>query len=248
MPSTQSKPQGKLWNQQELEWSGSHYQGLPILADASDVHELAMDMLQDHLRPDARILDVAAGAGAFSRRLLDHGFGQVEALELREEAFAVPGVPVHPLDLNGAWSEQLPVRFDALVGLEVIEHLENPWHFTRQCSAALSPGGLLLLSTPNIESSRSRIEFLLTAEFRFFRAKDYVDCGHITPMTARQVERTAVQAGLQQIECRHSRHKGIERPGRFRKTLRTLLYALSWPFMKGQKRGEESLFLFQKSK
>ncbi len=156
------------------------------------------------------------------------------------------GLPVHALDLNSAWAKQLPGCFDALVALEVIEHLENPWHFTRQCAAALSPGGWLLISTPNIESSRSRIEFLLTGEFRFFRAKDFVECGHITSLTAQQIERTAFHAGLEQVEYRHSRHKGMPCPGSFRKTLRSLLYALSWLFMKGQKHGEESLFLFRK--
>jgi 2-polyprenyl-3-methyl-5-hydroxy-6-metoxy-1,4-benzoquinol methylase len=247
MSLSESKLQGTLWNQQQPEWTGGRYQGLPILADAPDVHELALDMLQSRLRSDARILDVAAGAGAFSRRLVDHGFTHVEALELRAEAFQVPGVPVHPLDLNGEWATQLPDKFDALVALEVIEHLENPWHFTRQCAAALSMGSWLLLSTPNIESSRSRIEFLLTGEFRFFRAKDFVECGHITSLTAEQLERTSFHAGMELYEYRHSRHKGIERPGSLRKTLRALLYTLSWPFMKGRKRGEESLFLFRKS-
>ncbi len=247
MPPPDSKLQGTLWNQQKLEWTGSRYQGLPILADAADVHELALAMLKDRLRPDARILDVAAGAGAFCRRLLDHGFNHVEALELRAAEFSIRGLPVHPLDLNGAWAKLLPGRFDALAALEVIEHLENPWHFTRQCAAALSPGGWLLLSTPNIESSRSRIEFLLAGEFRFFRAKDYVECGHITSLTGQQIERTAFHAGLEQVEYRHSRHKGMPCPGSFRKTLRSLLYALSWPFMKGKTHGEESLFLFRKT-
>ncbi|OAI45867.1 hypothetical protein AYO44_02395 [Planctomycetaceae bacterium SCGC AG-212-F19] len=246
MTQTKSGVQGEIWNQQEMAWPGSFYQGLPVHADDEDVHELALALFQEVLAPEARILDVGAGAGAFSRRLLDHGFHGVEAVELRQEAFAVSGVPVHALDLNSAWAEPLPGRFDAVVALEVIEHLENPWHFTRQCAAAVRPGGWVLLSTPNIESSRSRIEFLLTGEFRFFREKDFADCGHITSLTARQMERTAAGAGLGLREYRHSRHKGMLRPGSFRKNLRAMLYALSWPFMKGKRRGEESLFLFQR--
>jgi 2-polyprenyl-3-methyl-5-hydroxy-6-metoxy-1,4-benzoquinol methylase len=241
-----AKLRGAIWNQNEMTWPGSHYQGLPVHADDEDVHELALAMVQARVSPDSRILDVGAGAGAFTRRLLDHGFGNLEAAELRASAFAVPGLPVYPLDLNDAWAGQLLGRFDALVALEVIEHLENPWHFARQCAAAVRPGGWVLWSTPNIESSRSRLEFLLRGEFRFFRAKDFTDCGHITPLTARQVQQIAKQAGLELIDYRHNRHKGMESPSSPRKALRTLLYALSYPFMKGRKRGEESLFLFRK--
>jgi 2-polyprenyl-3-methyl-5-hydroxy-6-metoxy-1,4-benzoquinol methylase len=245
-PSTHlEKVQGTVW-EQEKGWSGSHYQGLPVHADGDDVHALALEMLRAHIGVEACILDVGAGAGAFSQRLLDHGYWKLEAVELRSDAFAVPEVPVHALDLNDAWAEQLAGRADAVVSLEVIEHLENPWQFARQCAAAVRPGGWVLLSTPNIESSRSRIEFLLGGEFRFFRAKDFTGCGHITGLTATQMERVGARAGLELIEYRHSRHKGWPRPRSRRKALRAILYALAYPFMNGRKRGEVSLFLFRR--
>jgi cyclopropane fatty-acyl-phospholipid synthase-like methyltransferase len=239
--------QGAIWNQQEIHWPGSFYQGLPVHADDEDVHVLALDVMQKHVPPQARILDVGAGAGAFSRRLLDHGYHNVQAVEWRADSFAVPGVPVYPLDLNQSWSESLPGRYDAVVSLEVIEHLENPWHFARQCAAAVHPGGWVLISTPNIESSRSRLEFLLTGQFRFFRECDYADCGHISSLTSRQMTWLGQRAGLELVEYRHNRHKGVPRPGNVRKGLRALLYLLSFPFMHGRKWGEESLFLFTRS-
>jgi len=42
-----------------------------------------------------------------------------------------------------------PRRFDAIVAGEVLEHLENPYRFVRDCREALRPGGRLVLSTPN---------------------------------------------------------------------------------------------------
>jgi len=246
MMTDQRKVAGTIWNQPgEMAWTGSFYKGLPVHADDEDVHLIALEMLQGRLPTGMRVLDVGAGAGAFSLRLQDHGYG-VEALELRAEAFAVPGVPVHALDLNGDWAAGLPVHFDAVVSLEVIEHLENPWHFVRQCAAAVRSGGWVLLSTPNIESSRSRLDFLLGGEFRFFKHKDHVDCGHITSLTGQQLEWVGRRAGLRLAEFRHSRHKGLPRPGSPRRTLRSLLYALSFPFMKGRKCGEESLVLYRK--
>ncbi len=40
-------------------------------------------------------------------------------------------------------------RFDAIVAGEVLEHLENPYRFVRDCREVLRPGGCLVLSTPN---------------------------------------------------------------------------------------------------
>jgi 2-polyprenyl-3-methyl-5-hydroxy-6-metoxy-1,4-benzoquinol methylase len=227
-------------------WHAGYYDGLPVHADSVEIHEEALALLQAHADRRGRVLDVGAGAGAFSKRLLDHGFTNIEALELRAEAFHVAGVPVHTLDLHGPWADQLPARYDAAVALEVIEHLENPWHFARQCAAALRPEGVVVLSTPNIESSRSRIEFLLRAEFRFFGLRDYERVGHITSLTTAQILRVFAQAGCELIEHRHSAHKGMPRPGNPKKALRALLYALSYPFMSGTHRGEESLFVFRK--
>src|SRR5205085_111045 len=131
------------------------YAGLPIHADSADIHEQALALLCDHVRDRHGILDIGAGAGALTRRLLDHGFTGLEAIELRAQAFQVADVPVHPINLDSAWAGQFPQPFNGVAALEIIEHLENPWHFARQCAAVVRPGGVVVISTPNIESSRS---------------------------------------------------------------------------------------------
>lgn len=240
-------PHGASWNlTQEEVGKGGYYGGLPIHADSVEVHERALELLEAYCPAPVRILDVGAGPGAFSKRLVDRGY-HVEAIEIRPDAFLVPNVPVYPLNLQEDWASQLPCRYDALAALEVFEHLENPWHFARQCAAALTPGGVLVLTTPNIESSRSRIEFLLQAEFRFFDREAFQKIGHITSMTTNQIRWAFGQAGMELVERRYSRHKGIWKPGNPKRTLRAFLYALSYPFMRGTKLGEASVFLFRKS-
>ncbi len=221
------------------------YKDLPIYADSIHVHEEAFKLLETHARKDGLVADIGAGAGAFSRRMLDNGF-TIEALELDPAAFKISDVPVHSRDLNSDWSHDLEGRFTGAVALEVIEHLENPWHFARQCGAILKPGGIMVLSTPNIESSRSRIEFLLRADFRFFDEDDYRDVGHITPLTSRYIQRVFERAGFEIVERRYSRHKGVRAPLSLRKALRFLIYILSYPFMQGTKHGEASIFCFRK--
>jgi len=263
MPTTDSQvndalPRGADWNQLGEQSRNNFndagmptrisYSGIPVAADGLDVHETAMSMLKRH-QPDVTsvVLDVGAGAGAFVQRVLDNGYPHVHALEVNAPAFQVDEVPLHACNLDLAWADELPTRFDALVSLEVIEHLENPWHFARQCTAAVRPGGVIVLSTPNIQSSRSRLQFLLNAEFRFFANKDFERIGHMTSLTKDQIFHAFTCAGCELLDYRHSAHKGMPRPTSPKKMLKAILYAASYPFMRGAKCGEVSLFAFRRA-
>lgn len=41
------------------------------------------------------------------------------------------------------------VKFDAVLALEIIEHVSNPTTFLTQCAALVKPGGIFILSTIN---------------------------------------------------------------------------------------------------
>jgi 2-polyprenyl-3-methyl-5-hydroxy-6-metoxy-1,4-benzoquinol methylase len=113
--------------------------------------------------PRGRVLEVAAGSGAFARRLLDMGYA-VEACDLFPEQFKVPEIPVRYADL----SERLPyddAMFDYASCLEGIEHLEDQFAFVRECWRILRPGGLLLISTPNVLGLASRWRYFWTGFF-----------------------------------------------------------------------------------
>jgi SAM-dependent methyltransferase len=43
-----------------------------------------------------------------------------------------------------------------------VEHLQDQFHFVRECRRVLKPGGRLVLSTPNILNLASRLKYLLT--------------------------------------------------------------------------------------
>lgn len=54
-------------------------------------------------------------------------------------------------------------RFDLVTSLEVIEHVADPAGFVAGLAAALAPGGLLILSTPN-RTALSRIALIMLGE------------------------------------------------------------------------------------
>jgi SAM-dependent methyltransferase len=107
----------------------------------------------------ARILDVGAGEGYLCQLLQERGY-QVEACDYLQDIFKVPGVPFHKADLNHA----IPLpdnTYDAIVSIEVLEHLENHVRFIQECLRVTRPGGLAIFTTPNILSLPSRWHFFL---------------------------------------------------------------------------------------
>lgn len=175
------------------------YKGLPIFA-APGLHEAAAQLLGDAAAAGARVLEFGAGSGAMSLRLHDAGF-DVTASDLFAESFQPQQVPFVAADLNGpafadTLAAQWPQGFDAVMALEIIEHLENPRHTLRQIRALLPAGGQLLLSTPNIANPVSQALFVRRGQFQWFRDIDYREQGHITPLSPWVLEKALAEAGF----------------------------------------------------
>lgn len=66
---------------------------------------------------------------------------------------------------------------DIVTFLEIVEHLNNPWMCMKNISAAMAPGGFLILTTPNPGWSTSRISLLLKGVLTCFTQSD-LDLNH----------------------------------------------------------------------
>lgn len=140
------------------------------------------------------VLDLGGGTGAWSNRLLRSGYRDIIAMDLDEPQFRGDAQFIKG-DLNHDFSRCLPPgKFRLITALELIEHLENPAHFLRQCASLLAPEGILVLTTPNIESMPSRLKFLLQGRLRHFDQNG--DPTHITPIDTYLLGRLAGKAGL----------------------------------------------------
>jgi SAM-dependent methyltransferase len=158
------------------------YKGLAIHARA-ELHDEIGRIVAATLTSGALVLDVAAGSGAMCRRLQDLGFTPT-ACDIVSEKFRLHGdVDFFEIDLNQHFPDHFRAMFDCVIAMEIIEHLENPWHFLRQCFFVLRPGGLLVVSTPNIGSPASRAAYARAGKFRWFDEHNYEMDGHITPIT-----------------------------------------------------------------
>jgi SAM-dependent methyltransferase len=175
--------------------TGVDYKGLAIHARA-EIHETVGRIAAALLPAGARILDLAAGSGALCLRLKDLGFVPT-ACDLVAENFRLHDkVDFFELNLNRPLPDCFSAMFDCVAATEIIEHIENPRHLLRQCFNALKPGGLLIVSTPNIGSPASRASYVRTGEFRWFSDEHYTTDGHITPITLLGLRLMLAEAGF----------------------------------------------------
>jgi SAM-dependent methyltransferase len=152
----------------------------------ADCHQITLRLAA--AEAPGRALDLGAGQGALSEALKLRGF-EVTAADINTAQFRASGVTCAKLDLN----RPLPFPdegFDLVLAVEILEHLESPRAFLREIFRVLRPGGLAVVSTPNITSLPSRVLFLATGCFDLFvptkrRLEDPLDAeadGHISPL------------------------------------------------------------------
>ncbi len=115
----------------------------------------------------ARIADVGAGNGHFSQALgealrargLDPG-EHLAACDVVPQEFHYAPVRCAPIGPDG----RLPfaeAAFDAVVSIEVVEHVENQFAFLRELARIARPGAVVVVTTPNTLNANSRVRTLL---------------------------------------------------------------------------------------
>jgi len=224
-----------------------YYKGMLIHADTG-MHDQAADLFKKYVRTPATVVDVGAGAGAFSQRLHDLGYS-VTALDVDPDKWAANDIAFQKLNIDLGIAGSLNRLFDAACCLEVIEHVENPWNLLREIHSILKPGGVLILSTPNITSFLSRILFLRNGTFHQFEEGD-LSYGHINPISAFELQHAAVQTGWVVKEVREGGYLPVFDTKSFGSWFRTLsfnvLCGLSYLFARGNKNGWCLFFVLQK--
>lgn len=154
------------------------------------------------------LLRLPAGA-----TVLDVGCGRAQLGEAAQEAgLVVTGVEVHPeatsvargriarlieadlLDLDAVGAALGETRFDALVFSDVLEHVAWPVEVLSSYLRWLKPGGLVVVSVPNVASWDSRLR-LLAGSFAYTDS-GLMDRTHLRFFTVSSARELVREAGL----------------------------------------------------
>ncbi len=142
------------------------------------LHDFLDPILKRYAIPGGRAIDLGAGSGALAVRLRDLGC-EVIAVDLNAERYKAD-IPFIPMDLNHPDFSPLGNGFfDLVTAVEVIEHLESPIAFLRHIRSLCKPGGMALITTPNMDNGPSRFRFLLTGKLHMMDEKVP---NHISPV------------------------------------------------------------------
>jgi SAM-dependent methyltransferase len=179
---------------------------VPLSHSATTMRVLTLLDVLDWTR--ARVVDVGAGTGFFSQalgeRLRARGIDPGERIAACDAApgyFLYAPVRCRPIGSDG----RLPfddAAFDAVVSIEVVEHVENQFAFVRELARIARPGGVVVVTTPNTLNANSRIRRLLQGFPQLFdplpldgRDARHLS-GHIHPIDPYYLALTALRAGL----------------------------------------------------
>lgn len=200
------------------EWIRERYPGDGYTAFHAPRYVSLLRLLDDYVTPESALLDI----------------GRSRLTELLHERYRLPvdalgfvGNEPSPegrnwwFDLNLAidpreWRTDLP-SYDVIVMAEVIEHLRTPpRHVLAFLRTLLSPGGVLVIQTPNAVALHKRLEMLLGRNpYEQLRDQEN-DPGHFREYTKRELCDMLVASGYRierwyaadYLDYRYVHHEG----------------------------------------
>jgi len=137
------------------------YKGLEIYSAKGLHSKVAKIFSRFEARKDSSILILGSGSGSFDKRLIDNEYNNITSCDINKERYKLVNTNFVKVDLNTEFNEEINSKYDFIIGLEIIEHLNSPFDFLRRCKRLLNKDGIMIVSTPNVHNCHSRILFLL---------------------------------------------------------------------------------------
>jgi SAM-dependent methyltransferase len=138
-------------------------------------HVWALDQLSSSVNK-RKVLDIGAGGGWLGRALKPAKPAELVAVEIDTRSHET----LHE-SYNRVLTDITPLRgetFDSIVLLDVLEHLPKPAEYLRDVRSLLAPGGLILVSVPNVAHWSVRFPLFFLGRFEY-RSLGIMDGTHL---------------------------------------------------------------------
>jgi 2-polyprenyl-3-methyl-5-hydroxy-6-metoxy-1,4-benzoquinol methylase len=114
----------------------------------TDIHETMTELLHPQAKEGACVLDYGCGPGHFSGYLMKQGW-RVEGVEIAEDAAAMARAEGLSVYDSIATIPDRQGRYNAIVSLNVLEHVPEPMEVLIELRQVLKPGGFVVIRVPN---------------------------------------------------------------------------------------------------
>lgn len=154
-----------------------------------------------HSEP-GQLLDVGATAGFFVRAAAGRGWHAM-GVELSDDTAKIAreqyGLDVRTGTLDDV---ELPgASFDAVTLWDVIEHVRDPRGMLERTAAALKPGGIVAITTPNLDGLYPRLSYPVARLLRYWPAVE--PPAHLTQFSTRTLGDLLDRTGFDIVEVEH---------------------------------------------
>jgi len=145
-----------------------------------------LDILKD-VSHNSKVLDVGCGRGYFTKHFVVNGNKVLgidyskNAIEFAQNNFGNESLLFEVLDVVDLIEKK--DEFDVVIANNLIEHIENPNAFLRECHRILKPDGFLIISTPNLYSFRNIISII------FKKSVKYRHSNHVCEYSRSQIKK-----------------------------------------------------------
>jgi 2-polyprenyl-3-methyl-5-hydroxy-6-metoxy-1,4-benzoquinol methylase len=163
--------------------------------------EFCLDRLEKH--GCETVLDIGCGEGTLGELAPDSV--EIFGVDISETALTIADehyTETAQIDLeNDNLKDKFEIEFDAVVCLEVLEHLINPKNFLSEMVIELSEDALFIISVPNFVFWNHRFKILfgnLPENYTLYKSSE-----HISNFNLSVAERTIQKVGLSIVEIIH---------------------------------------------
>ena len=186
----------------------------------TSTNDKVMQLVLPLIKPGVRLADIGAGEGYFSQLIGQHVQSKlglspasvITACDIFPEYFRYRAVTCETIAADG----RLPyadASIDIACSLEVVEHVENQFAFARELFRILKPGGIAIVSTPNVLNVNSRWRnlhsgFAVLFDPLMLSSTDPVHTsGHINPVPYYYLAYQLRRAGFTRTSVEYDRFK-----------------------------------------